>query len=239
MTLWPDFSIEHKEELSRLGVTPAQIVQLRRALLTVRSVIAQQPRRGDVREILRNTASLSASLAKCLGGSPSNEKAHIAAAGLIASAYWKDTRVRHTGATVALYLIPLLESLGDAARSGISALPRGPVRHKTADPKAIEAISNALVYGWSQHNSVEWTNIGASKDPDPSFRPKPFPKKFRPNWSSSSTFARIVSTCFAAVGGNEQPERAIKAYMEKRNKHQAESRANFNEGIDALRTKPS
>jgi len=231
MGIWPEFSESQMNELRGLGVVDGQLRELRKALLTVRSVILRRPANAEVREILGTTAKLSASLAKCLSGSPSRVNASITAASLIAQEYWCNPRVDHPGPTVAHHLVPLLEALADAAKVGIRALPIKPIRHKSADPRAVEEIANALVYGWPKAIAVEWTSLGEIRNPSArQLKIDPFPKKFRPNWSPSSAFAKIVGICFAAVGGNEDPERAIKGYMSMRRKRREAALATFEKG---------
>jgi hypothetical protein len=241
MEFWPDFSDDQKKELGLLGALPTQIAELRKALLTVRSVVARKPANTDVAAILGDIAKHAAALSKRLRGSVSTAKAHTAAFGAIAQRYWNDERVKHSsldrcghpGATVSIYLCPLLDALTDAAHSGIKAIPRKPVRHKAADPKAIKAIYNALVFGWPRNDTTTWID-DAQKNAAPvvSLTPMPpFPRRLRPSSSPTSAFSRIVGICYAAVEGNSGPERAIKVYKAQEKQRRADGLAAFSKGV--------
>lgn len=230
MGFWPEFSETHKSDLKRLGVSPPQLKALRQALLIVREVTSRAPPNADVREILAANVTHSKALAQALRVSTSRPEASAAAAAMVGARYWRDPRVAHTGPSVAAYLVPLLDALTDAARDALRSVPKNPVRHKSADPVTIETIANALAYGWEESQTADAHS--ATREP--------LPKEFRPNWSKESTFAKIASICFDAVGGNTDPERAIKAYMYKVRK----KRAATLDGLDALaagtdRTTPS
>lgn len=231
MSFLPDFSDDQARRLHGLGVLPAQIDALCRALVTVWSCTSQGAAHRDVAAILRDTEKLASRLSKRLQGRKDNATAHLSALARIEPIYWKDGRVTHKGPNAATYLCPLLDALASAASEALSKMPKSPMRHRTARPEPVACIADALLTAWPTGARVLWTKLGAEGKGDAPPMAKPFPRKFRPSASPGSTFWRIVGICYEAVGANASPERAIKAYMAQRKKQRERDLAIFSKGV--------
>lgn len=224
MGIRPDFTPEQVSALKTLGVCDEQISELRKALLTARHTLAKPAANGATSELLADVESLSSDLlnklhALCLGFDPEHNKA----CGLIETSYWQQ-RPDDTGPTAMHHLIPRLRALQVAAQHGLDQIPVAqPVRHRSADPAPIERIHSALVYGWSMAHSdgpsygrgtrcEESESAAAIQKQDQPPRPK-YPKGLQPNTSPGCGFVTVVAICYAAVGWNTDPDRAIKNYV--------------------------
>lgn len=80
MGIRPDFIPEHVRQLKTLGVCDEQISELRKALLTVRRILAKPAANGATSDLLAEVESLSSDLlsklhALCLGFDPEHNKA--------------------------------------------------------------------------------------------------------------------------------------------------------------------
>jgi hypothetical protein len=238
MGIRPDFTAQQVRELKSLGVCDGQVAELRKALVTTRHFLVKQPSNNDTRDVLAKVESSSASLLTKLSSiALAIDSAHDKAGGLIEKSYWQQ-RPDDGGHTAMLHLIPRLQALNEAARYGLDEIPTAkPERYRSADPAPVERIHNALVYGWSKTcmNDVglrttwsgEESEVAAFVEQEgASPRPK-YPKRLAPSASDGCGFRRVVGICYAAVGGNPDPERPIKQYVKQLN-------ARRNEAVDEM-----
>lgn len=224
MGIRPEFTPEHVRRLKAIGVRDEQISELQKALPTVRHALAKPAANGATSALLADVESKSSDLlnklhALCLGFDPEHNKA----CGLIETSYWKQ-RPDDTGPTAMHHLIPRLRALQLAAQYGLDQIPAAqPVRHRSADPAPIERIHSALVYGWSltctngasdgRETRCEESNPAAAiPKGEPPPRPT-YPRALKPSTSPGCGFRTVVGICYEAVGGNPDPESAIKKYI--------------------------
>ncbi len=226
MGIRPDFTPGQLRELKKRGVCDEQISELRKALLTVRQVFVKQPKNGETRDVLADVESLSAALlTKLTSIACTIDLEHAKAGALIETSYWKQ-RPRDKGHTAMIHLVPRLRALQEAAQYGLAQIPAGqPIRQRSADPAPIEKIHNALVYGWFLAHSdgpsygrgtrcEESESAAAIEMQDQPQRPE-YPKDLQPSTSPGCGFWTVVGICYAAVGWNKDPDRAIKKYVGK------------------------
>lgn len=234
MGIRPDFTPNHVRDLKALGFCDEQVSELRKALLAVRQVLVKQPKNGETRDLLADVESLSARLlTKLIAIACTIDLEHAKAGALIETSYWKQ-RPHDQGNTAMIHLIPRLRALQEAALYGLAQVPAGqPVRQRSADPAPIERIDTALIYGWFLAHSdgpsysrgtrcEEAESAAAIQAQDRQPRPE-YPKVLRPSASPSSAFRIAVGICYQAVGGNSDPERAIKEYMKRCRQHRTAS----------------
>ena len=234
MGIRPEFTPDHVRELKALGVCDEQISELRKALLTVRHTLAKPAANGATSELLADVELLSSALlnklhALCSGFDPEHNKA----CGLIETSYWQQ-RPDDTGGTSMHHLIPRLHALHVAALYGLDQISTAqPVRHRSADPAPVGRIHSALVYGWSLScadgpsygrgaRCEESASAAVIQMQDRPPRPK-YPKGLKPSASPGCDFRTVVGICYEAVGGNPDPERAIKEYVGGLTKRRATS----------------
>lgn len=233
-TIRPDFSPEHLRELKALRLCDEQVSELRKALLTVRHVLATPAANGATSELLADVESLASGLlnkldALCLGFDPE----HNRACGLIETSYWEQ-RPDDTGHSAMLHLIPRLRALQVAAQYGLRQIPSAqPVRRRSADPAPVGRIHSALVYGWSlaRAGGTSYRRGTRREESEPAAaipqsvapQPQSYPQRLQPSTSPGCDFRTVVGICYDAVGGNADPERAIRAYVREFNKRHAAS----------------
>jgi hypothetical protein len=210
VSIRPDFTPDQVRELKSLDVCDEQIGELRKALLEVQRIMHKPAALNDVRVLLNQVAGLSFDLIGTLGSiAVPPDAAHSAALGLIEVGYWQGERVNDRGPTSMHHLIPRLSALNKAALAGLEELPKSPARHRTADPRPIERIAVALSFGWSKAQG----SIVESMDAKPKASKHRLPKKFRPSRSPGCAFLRIAGICYAAVGGEVEPDAAIRRHL--------------------------
>jgi hypothetical protein len=211
MATRPDFTPAQVRELKSLDLCDEQIGELRKALLEVQRIMREPPAFNDVRALLNKVSGLSADLIDALARiALYPDAAHSAAYGFIEAGYWQGERANDRGPTSVAHLIPRLSALNKAALAGLEELPAKPARHRTADPRPIERIASALSYGWSKAQG----SIVESMDAKPTASRHRLPKKFRPSRSPGCAFLRIASICYAAVGGEVEPDAAIRSHLQ-------------------------
>ncbi len=241
-------------ELKELGVSAQQIITIEKALVFVRGLLVPPAANNETLSLLRDVEKSACKLAQKLRqlGTPSNEggqnSARQKAANLLASGYW-DTRPMDEGPTIIGAFCPRLEALADAAISARDSVPKAkPARYKAADPEPVRRIDYALVEGWQiQHrSSTVWLDPAEQTDLDAAIaahvsiceKAQPYPENLLPSASLTSAFWRIVGICYATVGRNANPERAIKAYVASESKRYAQSIAEatqaFRQGVESV-----
>lgn len=234
MGIRPDFTLERVRELKKLGVCDDQIVELRKALVTVRHFLVKLPSNNDTRDVLVNVEKLSSSLlAKLISIALQIDPEYEKAGSLIEKSYWQQ-RPDDDGHTAMVHLIPRLRALKEAAHYGLDQIPAAqPIRQRSADPAPVERIHSALIYGWSiacadgpsygRGTRCEESESAATiQQKDGPQRPK-YPKGLEPSVSPGCDFRTVVGICYEAVGGNPDPEQAIKRYLRQRKTSRAES----------------
>lgn len=234
MGIRPDFTPDHLRDLKALGVCDEQISELRKALLTVRHALVKPAANAATSALLADVESQSSDLLNKLHAlSLGFDAEHNKACGLIETSYWEQ-RPDDTGPTAMHHLIPRLRALQVAAQYGLDQIPTAqPVRRRSADPAPVERIHSALVYGWSLgragganycwgtrcEESASAAAIPQSNAP----QPQSYPQRLQPSTSPGCDFRTVVGICYEAVGGNADPERAIRAYVRAFNKRHAAS----------------
>jgi hypothetical protein len=89
----------------------------------------------------------------------------------------------------------------------LAELPKGQRRHRTARIDPVRRIDEALLRGFTRGHTM------------------PFPPYLlRASSSPGSQFREVVGICYRAIGRNDDPERAIKAYIHWRKELDRESR---------------
>lgn len=198
---FPDFTTDQRGRLSELGVCDEQITKLRHALISVRSYVRRPAANNDAAAHLAEIEQLASELSRKLRAAVIPE-----AARMIEERYWPQ-RPTDDGPTVAMHLCPRLDALTAAAVDAASAIPNNkPVRSRAGNPEPVRLIDDALNYGWWKAHSTA----------------KPYPESLRPSVSTGKhgqgrAFPEIVGICYAAVGYESQPKRAIQAYVKAYN----------------------
>lgn len=219
MSLLPDFTATQRRELATLGLGPIQVEELRLALVETRRMIRKPAARNDVDSLLGGVLATSDKLARMLQAMGTQiDVSHSQALAMIDSEYWQGERLEDSGPTVAHHLLPRLAALSDAARVAMQGLPETQTRHRTGDWRPIKRIDDALFSGWSKV-------YGLPAAP-------PYPDDFVPSASPGCAFRRIVGICYAAVGGNPDPERPLKAYVAQANAQYREHMTVLEAGIE-------
>jgi hypothetical protein len=235
MSIRPDFTPDQVRELKSLGLCDEQVGELRTALIEVRRGLFKRAARNDVKVVLNDVEKLSTELMHLLGAiAAPPDAARAEALARIEEGYWQGERIHDDGPTSMHHLIPRLHALAAAARAGVVALPSVPTRHNSADPRPIRWIESALLDGWIK---VHGPHVGTTHGPetladmvaDAKANPPapPYPAEFSASRSPGSVFSRVAGICYVAVGGNPDPDRAIRNYLEI-------ERATFHEALVAL-----
>lgn len=236
------FSQEDRQRLQELGVSDHQIFRLQQALPFVR-VFANKNSyapNAEIAEILLDIQKHANGLSKRLTALITRPSAaHGAAHGLIEERYWVGERWEDEGPTSSHHLLPRLKALEGAAEAASASLPPGrPSRRKTADPRPIRHIDEALRQGWlrdqgsrvrssrGDESLVEMLEDARATIPLP-----PYPKTFCPSTATSRAFREIVGICYQSVGGTADPRAAIENYLKAEREIRKEARAALEEGI--------
>lgn len=231
MTL-PDFSVDDRRKLSRLGVCPEQIEELRFALIWVRLVLRPPAGKNATKAHLTEIRDAATALHKKLGvlyRMPGADYQH--AAELLDALRIVDDADDPT-ASISDLVLPRLTMLLEATAYGLRELAeQGPARHRTGDPRPVARIETALVKGWvTAHGPIAERITARTKGTGDLARDeaameeevtrqiaqtsrtrpaKPYPKKLQP---SSQEFKEVVRVVYAAAGYGE-PKRAIEKFV--------------------------
>lgn len=235
---YPDFSMSARRRLSELGVGSEQLTQLRLSLKTIQlfALPTSYAPKAEIACILDEVEELSRSLATKLNALVSMPTAAYGAAfSLLEEGYWQ-SRPDDEGPTSSSHLTPRLVALGEAARFGRESLPAQQSRPRLADPRPIKRIEQALMQGWlnakgsrvrttPDNETLEQALASARENPPLG----PYPSAFIP--SKNGAFREIVGICYAAVGANSDPLRAIEGHLKLRNECRRRSLAALENGL--------
>jgi hypothetical protein len=206
MTQRPRFSTDQIARLRRLNLREEQIAALCEMLISIRTIltiVGTQARVGDVRDELTRLHDAFVGSRKSVERmrGPIGLSALLEARARLEVAEYE--RAEPPGSLDRAYdAISEALALVDAA---ISELPKKPTRHRTADPRPVQMIANALAQGWAA------SHLGKEMPP--------LPCEHLPRADDRSAFSQAVGICYEAAGNNNaNPERAIKGYIAQRNK---------------------
>jgi hypothetical protein len=239
MSIRPDFAPDQLRALKRLKLCDQQIDELRGALIEVRRVLSKPAARNDVRSTLKDVKKQSSQLAKMLRaiGDPQNA-ARAESLAIIEQGYWQGDFLSDVGCTSMHHMVPRLEALAKAAAAGLAELSDEPTRHRSADPRPVKRIQAALRNGWRKaHGSSVRSTSGPETIEQAMARlnanppPAPYPKKLDPSRSATSTFFKVVGICYAAVGGNPDPDGPIRNYLNSEKAKMEELSVAFKKGV--------
>lgn len=234
----PNFSTENRARLKALGVVDAQIEQLRYACLTVSLFVSRPAARNDVAGLLDDLGKLADKLLrKAEAIERKATAAHALAHALLEQGYWSacpDDR----GGTSFHCVAPRLTALRDAARAGKQQLPRSPSRPRSANPRPVRAISDALLYGWTKEYgsnvySVRYEGGEEIRTYRNGPQRKPYPAALGASAADGSAFRAIVGICYETVGGNPDPLAAIRSYLKAERERRKKAIAALDAGIAA------
>ncbi|MGS1013086.1 hypothetical protein ACVCL0_14225 [Rhodanobacter sp. UC4450_H17] len=246
MSTRPDFTADQVRELKSLGLCDEQVGELRTALSVVRRTLFKPAARNAVKAVLKDVEKRSTELMQVLAAiAVPSDAARGEALGRIEEGYWQGDRMDDDGPTSMHHLIPRLHALAVAARDGVATMPSGPTRYSSADPRPVNAIDRALLYGWTKaYGPRVGTTYGhetlADMVADAKANPPapPYPAEFDASRSPGCVFSRVVGICYAAVGGNPDPDRAIRNYLEIKRATFREAMEAFEEGVKSAARKP-
>ena len=237
-TGWPDFTDDQRRSLKSLGVCDEQIKELRHALISVRQHARQPAANNDMAAQLAEVERLASELSRKLRAAVIPD-----AARMIEERYWPQ-RPTDDGPTVAMHLCPRLDALTVAAGGAAEALPSGmQSRSRVGNPEPVQWIDDALFNGWAKAHGTgavhawidpnnEDADIAAALERGNAMaRAKPYPETFRPSVSVSSPFFEIVCICYAAVGYEKPPKRALQTYVTAKNAHRRVIRQALDEAL--------
>lgn len=241
MAKLPDFSDDDRARLKELGVGDEQITRLRYVIPIVEMIAnpANYAPKADVMSILDEISNLSGKLSKKLEALvvPKRDAAHGVAYGLVEEGYWQGDRWADSGPSVAAHLVPRLQALRNSAVAAKARLPQGPSRRRTADPRAVRHIHEALRQGWrdAQRRAPERSEEAARHV---STRLQPYPKGLVPSKAENSPFREIVGLCYRKVGATADPRAAIENYLSEERKIRADLRNALDEGLRVTERSP-
>lgn len=240
LSLLPDFSETDKERLQELGVVDKQIHELRFALVQVRRAIGPKATRNGTRLLLTEIHNLAGELDRKLCALVTQPSPEYGAAGaMLEERYWQiGDRQDDDGGSIPIHLVPRLRALATCADLALESLPGQPTRNRSADPAPVRAITNALLIGWREEHGSNVFHIHEADGREVKTYPngpqrKPYPAEFRPSAADGSTFRKIVGICYGAVGGNDDPLAALKAYLRIEREIRKESMAALEAGISS------
>ncbi len=198
---FPDFNEDQRNGLLRLGVSSEQVKQLRIALPFIRSHVVGKAKPKDVGDRLLEIERLAAELSRKL--LPVDDE-HTQAIAMLDSHLWLDDGASESGIGehISRVYLPRLQKLAQAAKATRDEV--GPARlgrPNSATPKSVQAVDRALRMGW----------LMAHQSDD-----APYPPCLEVSKNENSKFYGIACLCFEAAGGNPNPERAIRAFLEAR-----------------------
>ena len=193
----PTFTARQRTELVRIGVPDAAIVQIEAAALPwAREWMREKPRKADVTDELKRAVTLikgaHAAIERLLGATE-HTPIPLAARSLIAGAGG-----RHSlGGRVLDQASKALQAARDEVQPALEAATNEAMtRHRTAHPYPVRRIHDALQLGL----------VIAGNDEEV--------QKLRPSASPTSSFAKVVAICYAAIGAETVDlERPLKAYV--------------------------
>ena len=233
----PDFNAAQRRELASLGLSDIQVQELRDVLDVVRWRLQKPAARNEVKKLLSEVLAASADLTGLLERmAPAIDKAHQGALGILGRTYWLMQTPGDWDLDLTDHLIPRLQSLHEAARLGLHLLPESPTRNKTGAWEPVHVIDQALLLGWLKQNAPAESDVHSYGFAemlaygDDELLELQVPADFRASASPGCAFRRIVGICYAAVGGNPDPERALKAYMKNKKVEEKE----FEERLETL-----
>ncbi|WP_374607257.1 hypothetical protein [Thermomonas sp.] len=218
----PKFSADEERELRLVGASSAQISRLQSALPFIQKVIARKAGRRETLKVLENVETQAQELSRSLSellSSPAPE--HQFAHGLIESRYWtQPERQLDSGPTSAHHMLERLTALVAAAQAARDDVPRTQTRQTAANPQGVRLVESALFAGWMDDHRL--ASSGAML---------PLPDKWRAS-RTGDEFRRVVSACYRTIGGNEDPLRAINAYLSSRKAQQDRLLAALDEALN-------
>ena len=217
----PEFTRAQLVELATIGVTEIQVDELSAAVSFINLQLVKPAARNDLDSLLREVVSASEKLSRTLKSmTPPIDECHNEAFQILERGYWGEQPdawecffVDHVG--------PSIDALAQAAKKGLGSLPQQATRNKTANWYPIKVIEDALLLGWLKMHMTDeerdsvmcLAQLFVRVDGVEEFQ---LPDELRPSASPGCAFRRIVGICYAAAGGNPDPERALKAFMKYR-----------------------
>jgi hypothetical protein len=237
----PQFKAADRKQLGKLGVSPSQIEQLQYALVHVRLTLSAKPTRNGTISLLDDIAKLSADLSRkleTLAAPPDPE--HGLAHAMIEEQYWTTSgREFDDGPSSSHHLLPRLAALGAAAIAARDQVENSKqTRQRTAHLGPIGWIDSALLNGWIRdqgprvrNSPGDGTLAGMIADAKANPPMAPYPKYLLPSKAAKSPFREIAGICYRAVGGNEDPVRAIENFLTWKRKSHREMILRLEAGI--------
>lgn len=224
------FSSDHIKALKRLKVVDTQIERLSEVLPLCAALLTDPPRKNDVKDVLERVQKACRELEEALWGVEADdaplpehreararivmaayerevaERSQPARSGSRAMGHYKD-EVSRTQQAVAEILASANTALGGLDREDQR-------RTRAARWEPIRLIDQALLRGWGE----KYYPVTTGDADGPRFADAP-PYPFAPSSNPTSSFRRVVATCYEAFTGRRDadPERAIKAYQQFRN----------------------
>jgi hypothetical protein len=219
----PRFSDDQKARLRDIGLKTEQVAALDTALLGIRTILTMAGTQAAVVDVRSELTRLDGALLAArkaverMQSTTKNSALHEAQARIAVAGYEREGSLGTLGR--AYDAMAEAHALVGAA---IVELPKKPTRHRTADPRPIRMIDDALARGW-----------GAA------YRGASMPGLPREQVPARSVFLKVVGICYQAVGAaNTDPERAIRAYMALRKKIK-ETRGKAHSIVVRYRRKPT
>ncbi len=199
----PSFAAAHRDRLKKLGVVEAQIEDLQNhALPAVRVLLRLRPTLAEVRTELTGFGEAVKDLTNAI------VRINCGVDGSAQSEACERITVEHWNAElddgdVFDDLLIRLEILQLKVKRAAAALPSTQRRQLAAKRQPVKEIDDALRSGFVRHHQE------AGEEVVP-------PYTLHTSSSPGSPFREIVGICYAAVGANGDPERAIKNYLAAR-----------------------
>jgi hypothetical protein len=207
------FNDHQVARLQRLGLKDEQISELRKRLLSIRTILSIHATREPVTNVRDELTRLrDALLAGCEAiqrmQNPSQMPAlREAQARLMLTEYARQVSPgsfdRTNGALAQMLAV---------VEAAISELPKKPTRSRKAHPMPVGIVADALAVGWATAFCGENVPV--------------LPDKLRPSSGAKSFFREVVGICYEAATGRADldPERAIKSYLAIRRREREEAR---------------
>lgn len=199
----PRFSDDQRTRLRRLGLREEQIEALDATLLGVRTILTMVGTQAAVVDVRSELTKLDGALLAArkaverMQSTTKNSALHEAQTRIAVAGYEREGSLGALGR--AYDAVAEAHALVGAA---IVELPKKPTRHRTADPRPVRMIHDALARGWAA-----------------AYRGTSMPGLPRKQVPARSVFREVVGNCYQAAGAaNTDPERAIRAYMALRKK---------------------
>lgn len=204
------FTPDQRRALIRLGILSQQIDALEDVVLGIGSVVlrneASAPARAEVqREFakVRNALEAAHRALTDLEAARDGVPAHVARMQVRGSIELTSYSMGEGLASEGI-LHRVLSGLFVARAvvdRAIAYVPKAPTRHRTASPYPVSLVEKALLHGWATAH-----------------RDQPMPAYNCPAASGpTAPFRLVVQICYEAMGQtNDDPERAIKAFMKSK-----------------------